>query len=604
MTWQGWFTLILLAGTFAGLVRYSHLADVIFLGALALLSLTGILTPSEALAGFSNSGMLTVAALFVVAAGLRETGAIEVFARKILGQGDGIRRVLTRLCVPVAAISPFINNTAKVAIFMPVVVDWCRRHRVAASKLLIPLDYAAIAGGMCSLIGTSTNLVVHGLMISAGMRGFGFFELAGVGLPLTIATLAYLIVFGPRLLPERQELLDRLEASRREFLVEMRVDPGCPLIGRSIAQAGLRHLPGLFLVEISRGSELISPVTPDEILQPGDQLCFAGVVGTIVDLQKTRGLTPVTPDSQAEAALGSRRNLCEAVISPNSPLIGRGIREANFRTVYDAAVIAVHRSGERLAGKIGDIVLRAGDTLLLQTSTGFVRAHRNNPDFYLVSEVSEAEMVQHEKAGLSLVILAGLVIAMAMPELLKWQGFAGRWTSLMEQGQALFAMAAAVLMVGTGCISAAAARRSMSWDTLLVIAASFGIAKAMENTGLATSLVEVARPLLAHTGRVGALALVYILTNVLTELLTNNAAAALLFPIAVSTAARMGMDARPFAITVAVAASGGFTVPIGYQTHMMIFGPGGYRFSDFVRVGLPLNIIWFLVTIAVVPLIW
>lgn len=605
MTWQGWFTLLLLVAMLAALVRYSALADVIFLGGLALLGLSGTITPAEALIGFSNSGLLTVAALFVVAAALRETGAIEIFARKILRQADGLRRVLARLCIPVAAVSPFINNTAKVAIIMPVVVDWCRKHRIAASRLLIPLDYAAIAGGMCSLIGTSTNLVVHGLMITAGMHGLGFFEIAGVGLPLTIATLAYLIILGPKLLPDRQEFLERLEASRREFLVEMRVQADCPLIGQSISDAGLRQLPGLFLVEIARGEEIISPVAPDEIIRGGDQLCFAGVVGTIVDLQKIRGLAPVVSDSRAAAAARDyKRHLCEAVISQSSPLVGRGIREANFRTVYDAAVIAVHRSGARLTGKIGDIELKAGDTLLLQTSVGFVRAHRNNPDFYLVSEVAEAEPVRHEKAALSLFILLGLVIAMATPEFLQWLGVGGRWAKLMEQGQAVFAISAAVLMVMTRCISAASARRCMPWDTLLVIAASFGIATAMEKSGMAASCVDYCRPLIASAGRIGALAIVYVVTNLLTELLTNNAAAALIFPIAVSTAAHLGLDARPFAIVVAVAASGGFVVPIGYQTHMMIFGPGGYRFSDFVRAGLPLNILWLIVTLLVVPLVW
>jgi di/tricarboxylate transporter len=644
MTNSAWFTLTLLVIMIAGLVRYSHLADVIFLGGLALLGMTGILTPQEALAGISNPAMLTVAALFVVATGLRETGALEVFARRVMARPDGERRILLRLTAPVAAMSAVLNNTTIVAMTMPAVVDWCRKHRLAASRLLIPLDYATIAGGMITLIGTSTNLVVHGLMIAAGLNGFGFLELGAVGVPITLATLAYLTLLGPRLLPRRQELLERLEAARREYLVEMQVEPTCPLIGQTIAEAGLRHLPGLFLVEITRGEEVLSPVTPDEVLRGGDRLCFAGVVSTIVDLQKTRGLRPVDvaqPPSGAAAQASSPeahathlvaqplsaevpqassrkpqashgRHLCEAVISVSSPLVGRGIREANFRTVYDAAVIAVHRSGQRLTGKIGDIVLRAGDTLLLQTSTGFVRAHRNNPDFYLVSEVAEAKPVRHEKAWLSISILITLVLVMAAPDILQWLGFTveggyatlGHWATLINHGQALFAIAAAVAMVASRCVSGASARRSIQWDTLFVIAASFGIATAMEKTGLAAALVDACKPVLMTAGPLAALATVYILTNVLTELLTNNAAAALLFPIALSTAGGLGLDARPFAVAVAVAASGGFVVPIGYQTHMMVFGPGGYRLGDFAKVGLPLNFVWFVVTMIVVPLFW
>ncbi len=605
MTWPAWFTLGLLVLMLGGLLRYAHLSDAIFIGGLTALGLFGIITPTEALAGFSNPAMITVAALFVVASALRETGSLEAFGRRILGTPSGDRRMLVRLCTPIAVISAFLNNTTIVAMTMPAVVDWCRKHRVAASRLLIPLDFATIAGGMCTLIGTSTNLVVHGLMINAGMRGFGFFELAAIGLPIALVSIAYLVFVTPKLLPVRQEFLERLEAARREFLVEMRVEPTCALIGQSVSDAGLRHLPGLFLVDITRGDEIISPVTPEERLQTGDRLVFAGVVSTIVDLQKIRGLTPVAPDESDKGfSRDDRRYLSEAVVSANSPLIGRGIREANFRTVYDAAVIAVHRSGERLAGKIGDIVLRAGDTLLLQCSPGFVRAHRNNPAFYLVSEVAEAEPVRHDKSWLSVAILLGLVLLMAMPDFFGWLGLSGSWFKLMENGQALFAIIAAVAMVATRCISGSTARRSIQWDTLFVIGASFGIARAMEKTGLAHGLVSGVTPLMNAGGPLLALAIVYLLTNVLTELLTNNAAAALIFPIALSTAAQMGLDGRAMAVAVAVAASGGFVVPIGYQTHMMVFGPGGYRFSDFVRVGLPLNILWFIVTMAVVPMVW
>ncbi len=608
MSWQGWFTLALLAVMIYGLSRYSHIADVIFLGGLTLLGLFGIITPAEALSGFSNDGMLTVAALFVVASGLRESGALDGMARKLLGQPKSERRSLARLLAPIGLFSGLLNNTTIVAMGMPVVVDWCRKHNLSPSRYLMPLSHITVAGGLCTLIGTSTNLVVHGLMLAtpafAG-RGMGFFEVGVVGLPITIAAWLYLVLLAPRLLPNRPGFLEQLGASRREYLVEMVVEPVCPLIGVTVQEAGLRQLPGLFLVEIERGGEAISPVTPDERLASGDRLLFAGVVSTIVDLQKIRGLTPATATGGA-ASLSDKlgRHLCEAVISASSPLVGRSIREANFRTVYDAAVIAVHRNGVRLKGKIGDIFVRPGDTLLLQTATGFQRAHRNNPDFYLISEVGESQPVRHERAFHSLVILACMVVVMALPDALELLGVSGKTAALLDRSRVLFAFAAAGLMVVARCVGPAAARRNISWDVLYVIAAAFGIAKALDKTGAADYLAGMILPLVHPFGFIGAIAGVYLITNVLTEFMTNNAAAALMFTLAASTADKLGADPRPFAITVAVAASAAFSTPIGYQTNLMIFGPGGYRFGDFVKVGLPLNILSMIISIVVISAYW
>jgi hypothetical protein len=362
ITWQAWFTLGLLVVMLYGLIRRAHLTDIIFLGGLTLLALLGIITPTEALAGFSNPAMLTVAALFVVAAGLRESGALDNLARRMLGHPQGERRTLTRLLVPIAGMSAFLNNTTIVAMGMPVVVDWCRKHRQSASRYLMPLSHATVAGGLCTLIGTSTNLVVHGLMLDSPETrhvGMGFFEIGYVGLPITVVVLLYLIFIAPRLLPHRQELLERLGESRREYMIEMLVEPTCPFVGHSVQAAGLRQLPGLYLVEIERDGQVLSPVGPDELLESGDHLVFVGVVSTIVDLQKTKGLVAV--EEQGRTSLVDRlgRRLCETVISSGVRSWGEA-SGGQFSPVYDAAVIAVHRSGERLTGKIGDIVLRPG----------------------------------------------------------------------------------------------------------------------------------------------------------------------------------------------------------------------------------------------------
>lgn len=603
MAISGWMTIGILAVMVFGLIRYAHLADVIFLGGLTLFGLSGVISPQEALSGFSNAGMLTVAALFVVAAGLRETGSLDVIAHKLLGVEGDERRALTRLTLSLTAVSAFLNNTTVVAMALPVVLDWCRKHRIAPSRLLIPISYASILGGCCTLIGTSTNLVVHGLMLDAGMAGMSFFEVGYVGLPIAIVSALFMIFIMPRMLPTRQEFTERIDSARREYLVEMVVQPECPFIGSTVQAAGLRQLHGLFLFEIERGDRIIAPVTPDETLQSGDRLVFAGVVATIVDLQKIKGLVPSAADGATRAMLPGRR-FCEAVVSTSSPLVGRGVRESNFRTVYDAAVIAVHRNGARLQGKIGDIVLRAGDTLLMQTAPGFFRAHRNNPDFYLVSEVGDAEPIRHDKARPALGIMFLMVVLMATPDLARGLGASTELCERLDPLRVFVAFLAAGVMVVTRCVTASNARRYIEYQVLLVIAASFGISRAIEKTGAAEFIAQAFTPIGEWLGPIGALAAVYFLVSFFTEIVTNNAAAALMFPIAVAAAGKLHVDPRPFVMAVTIAASAAFASPIGYQTHMMVFGPGGYRFTDFLKTGIPLNLLWLVLAVILIPMIW
>ncbi len=599
----GWITLGVLVAMVYGLIRYANLADVIFLGGLTLLGLSGIVSPQEALSGFSNAGMLTVAALFVVAAGLRETGSLDLIAHKLLGPEGSERKALLRLTIALSVVSAFLNNTTVVAMALPVVLDWCRKHGIAPSRLLIPISYASIIGGCCTLIGTSTNLVVHGLMLDAGLPGMSFFEIGYVGIPIAILSGLFLIFVLPRFLPTRQEFTERIDSARREYLVEIVVQGDCPFIGSTVQAAGLRQLHGLFLFEIQRGERIIAPVAPNELLENGDRLVFAGVVSTIVDLQKIKGLVPATADGSTRAMLPGRR-FCEAVISASSPLVGRGVRESNFRTVYDAAVIAVHRNGVRLQGKIGDIVLRAGDTLLMQTAPGFSRAHRNNPDFYLVSEVGDAEPVRHDKARMALLIMFVMIALMAMPDLAKVFGASEALCRRLDPLRVFVAFLAAGVMVLTRCVAASSARRYIEYQVLLVIAASFGISKAIEKTGTAEFVAQAFTPVGEWLGPIGALAAIYLLVSFFTEVVTNNAAAALMFPIAVATAHGLGVDSRPFVMAVALAASAAFSSPIGYQTHMMVFGPGGYRFTDFIKAGIPLNALWWIAAVILIPMVW
>lgn len=588
MSWEAWFTLTVVTLGVAALIREVLAPDLILLGILAVLLVSGILSPQEALAGFANPAVISVGALFVVAGAMQNTGALGFVATRLFGRIRGDRQALLRLMLPVAGISAFLNNTPIVAMFTPVVIDWARRHRLSPSRFLIPLSYAAILGGTCTLIGTSTNLVVNGLMVGAGMPGMSFFELSPVGVPCAVVGLAFIALIGRRLLPDRKDLIESLEESQREYLTELEVRADCPLAGQRIEEAGLRHLPGLFLIRIERAEETVAPVGPEERLQVGDRLVFTGVVSTIVDLQKIRGLVPAGDHRDGQEHFLTRENLSEAVVSEDSPLVGSTIRDANFRTHYGAAVVAVHRRGRRLSGKIGDMVLHAGDTLLLEASPGFARAYRNAPDFYLVSEVPDSTPPRFHKAVPALLVLVG-VIALVTTELLP---------------MVTAALLAASAVVVLGCLSVGEVRGSVDMSVLILIAAAFGVSKALEKTGVAGVVASVLIEAGVGMGPIGVLAMVYLATLIFTEFLSNAAAAALVFPIAYEAARQFGVDARPFAIAIAIAASAAFASPLGYQTHLMVYGPGGYRFSDFLKIGIPLNLLIFVVAMLCIPYTW
>jgi di/tricarboxylate transporter len=554
-----------------------------------LLALCGVIKPEEAFGGFISNSLLMVAALFVVTAGLKETGVVDVVGSRVLGPAKTELGGLIMLAIFAITTSAFLNNTPIVAMLIPVVIAWCRKQQVAPSKLLIPLSFLTILGGCCSRIGTSTNLVVDGLMKKAGLPEMTFFEIGYAGLPCAIIGCAYILTVGRRILPERKELMEQLGDSRREYLVEMVVTPACRLVGQSIEAAGLRRLPGLFLIEVDRRGTVIAPVSPDTVLESNDRLVFTGVVGTIVDLKKIPGLEPATEATDQASEEQRRRRLCEAVVSRSSPLIGQTVREAQFRSHYNAAIVAIHRNGERLTSKIGDVKLESGDTLLMQTGPNFVQAHRNNPDFYLVSDVEGSQPLRHERWWVALVIFAGLLVTM----------FIGKSDTAM-----LGAFVAGGLMVLTRCMSAADARQTVEWPVLIAIGASFGLGSALEKSGaalfLSSQLVAWTQPL----GPYATLAAIYFVTMVLNELITNNGAAALAFPFCLKAAELSHCDTRPFVMAVALAASFAFASPVGYQTHMMVYGPGGYRFSDFVKVGVPLNLLLWIASVILIPMIW
>lgn len=584
--WQGWVTLGVTLVAFLVNALTTLGAELIFLGALAVLMITGILDEAAALNGFGNAGMITVGVLYIVVMGLQQTGALELVSQRLLGLPKSSWTAMLRLLLPVSGLSAFLNNTPVVAMFIPVVGDWCRKLRISPSKLMIPLSYGAIFGGVCTLIGTSTNLVVNGLLIDAQQPGLKIFDITAVGVPCAIAGITYLMAAQRWLLPDRKAVID-YDDDVRQYTVEMVVPEGSPLIGKTIEQAGLRHLPGLYLGDIERSGRLLPAVGPKELLQAHDQLIFVGVVDSILDLHRFRGIQPATDQVFKLEIPRTERSLIEAVVAHTSPMVGQTIREGRFRTRYKAVVLAVARNGERLSGKLGDIRLRPGDTLLLEASPNFFEQQRISQDFYLISNIPDSEPLRHEKAPLAIAILVAMVLLAAFG-----------WMSMLNA-----AVVAAAAMLLTKCCSSTRALRSIEWSVLLVIAAALGIGRALESTGAAGAIASTLIGAAGDSPRL-ALIVVYGITTLLTEVITNNAAAALMFPIALALAERLGVSLMPFAVSIMMGASASFATPIGYQTNLMVYGPGGYKFTDFLRIGIPLNLLFWVVTVTVAPLVY
>lgn len=586
MELQGILTLVTLSYVLATLILTRFQPDLVLVSAMAFLLFAGVLEPTEAFAGFGNPGVITIAILYVVAAGLKETGAVEWIARHLLGHPKTARGAQLRMIAPTGVLSAFMNNTAVVAIFLPAIQSWAQRLGIPASKLLLPLSYAAIVGGTCTLIGTSTNLVVDGMLQSSKGIHLGLFEVAWVGVPLLLVGGGFLVLFGSRLLPDRCGVSEELDQVR-EYGVEVEVITSGALVGRTIAEAGLRALNFGYLAEIVRDGRLIPAVEPDRVLQGGDRLYFIGAPECASELRRIQGLRPANGNVSKLDIANHQRCLVEVVLGPEFPSLGKTIRESRFRTRFKAVIFSLSREGKRVPGKLGDISFRIGDTLLLEASHEFVEQYRFRRDFLLVSALNDSTPPDFRKAPIALGILAMMVVISA--------------SGLLPIVQAGFL--AAGMMIASGCITASCARLSIDYPVLVVIGASFALGNAMTITGASSWIVEsVLRDL--NMSPWHALVIVYVLTVVFTEVITNNAAAVLMYPMAMAVAEQLGVSVLPYAIAVMFAASASFITPWGYQTNLMVYGPGRYQFSDYVRIGVPLSLLTGAVSVFLIPLIW
>ncbi|BFM09429.1 SLC13 family permease [Halioxenophilus aromaticivorans] len=585
MAWQGWVTLVITAAVLLSLAMSRVGPHLIMMAALTLLGALGILNATELLSGFSNSGLITVAAMFVVAAGVHQSGGVDLLADKVLGKPGGERSAISRILLPVLLLSGFLNNTPVVATLIPAVNTWARKIRVPASKLMIPLSYAAILGGTTTLIGTSTNLVVNGQYqaLTQG-EGFSLFAITWIGLPVAIAGGLFMVLFFPRWLPNRGEEL--AFGNLKEFTLEVCVAANGPLVGKTIVEAGLRNLQRIYLVEIIRQDTVLTAVSSEQTLQGEDRLVFAGDTQAISDLLRIKGITASSSNHDGETIIKANPERClvEAVVSPHCAAVGTSIRDAQFRDRYGAAILAVARNGERIKGNLGTIQLAAGDTLLLEARPAFVSRQRYNKDFLLINDL-EQQRPRHEKAYLAWAILLVLITAATF-----------EWITMLNA-----ALIGAALMIITGCCTASQAEKSLDLTVLITIAASFALGSAIQKTGLANLLAEnIVQLSLGQAWLL--LVLTYVAVSLLTETITNNAAALIMLPIVMSVTQQAGLNAEPFVLAIMMAASASFATPLGYQTNLMVYGPGNYRFSDFLKVGVPMNIFIGAITLSI--LLW
>ena len=598
MSPEAWLCIATIAAILVAILANWISIETAMLTGLAAVTLGGAVDLPSALSGFSHPAVIMIASLFAVAAGLSETGATQMIAARLLGRPRTVLAAQLRLMAPVALLSAVLNNTPIVAMYLPIVSDWARKIKVSPSKLFLPLSFAAILGGRITLIGSASNLVVMGQYREHWLANptvpplsslTEFWGPAALGVPTTILGIAFIALTSRWLLPERKPASPS-GPDARKYTVRMELQPDSPIVGKSIENAGLRHLPGLYLSEIERNGQVIPAPSPTWILQASDMLSFAGILESVVDLRKIRGLVPETHQLAKLEANERERTLVEAVVSHNSPLVGRTVRQTRFRTAYNAAIIAVHRNGEQIQAKVGDIVLRPGDTLLLETHRGFVEGYRNSDDFYLVSAVAGSAPVRHERAWTALAIFVALILALA----------------LTSAPPAVVAILGAVAMILTGCVTAGVARASVNVQVVVVIACALGLGKALDQTGgaayLASALLDVCGQI--GLGPQAMLFVIAVLAGCFAQVITNNGAAALMFPIAMATAARLDVSPVPFMFTLLLGCGLSFMTPIGYQTNLMVYGPGGYRVSDFTRIGAPLTLLLAATAALIAPLVF
>ena len=575
MSGEAWLTLGVVAVAVLVLTRDYMAPAITFASAVVVLMVTGVVTPEQAFQGFSNPAPITVAALYVLARAVEKSGALQPLVQATLGKGRTLRGALARLTIPVAASSAFLNNTPIIAMLSPQVGEWADSRGESPSRYLMPLSFAAILGGMTTLIGTSTNIVVSGLLQAEGYEPFTMFELTRFALPVALVGLAITVVFSPKLLPDRMPPRQEVRYGGRSFSVRMIVEPGGPLDGVQVREAQSLFPSDAVIVYFERDGEGAAQVSGVTVLKGGDYLTLVGGMDAVLNLHDVSGLASAQQPHLPHEIGSPRHAYFEAVIAPESPLVGRSLVDVMFLARYQATVVAIHRAGEPIRGRLAREPLKPGDTLLLISDRGFGERWKNRRDFLLVPRLGDpTPKLTRQAAAVGAV---GVVIVL------------GAGLGLLPILH--LSLIGALVLIGFGILTTVEAKDAIDFDVIVVIGAAFGLAAAVESSGLGHAAADLVAGAFGRFGPQGALAGIMLSTIALSSFITNNAAAALVLPIALATAADFGIDSRAAAVAVALAASASFMTPVSYQTNLMVYGPGGYHFGDYARLGTPLTVV-------------
>ncbi len=579
---QPWFVIFVVVVIFLLIYREYLKASVSFLMAALLFSITGILTPAEVLAGFSNESIASILMLILITTGLRKNFQMEYLFDAIFKKANTYRGFLFRMMSQVALLSSIINNTPVVALMTPYVVDWGKKNNIAPSRLLIPLSYATIMGGMITLIGTSTTLVLNGFLQGFNHPSLLFKDLFTIGLSVTVSGILFILFIGYKLLPNHKDVLKTYSENKREYVVETRILPNSKLIGKNLLEAGLRNLKGVYLVEILRGDHMISPVGPDEVLENNDILFFAGDTHDIVDLINS-DLGIDLPET-ARSYDNDKAEVVETVLNYFSSLVNKTVKKSDFRNRYNAAIVAIHRNGKKVSGRIGDIVLQAGDLLLLYTGSDFRNRVGLYRDLYIVSKLRDiVKPGKRRYYALSLMAICAVVL-------------------LIFSELSLFPALLIILsiMIGFNLITTQDVKRELDLNMIVILVFSLAIGRAIIKTDAGNMVAVAIIDFLEPYGNLSILFGLLIITNLLASFIGNVGAVSISFPLAYSISNNLGIEGYPFFLTIAYAASAAFLTPISYQTNLIIYGPGGYKFKDFFKIGLPVNILYLTVALSVI----